>query len=95
MNKNGSQRSGELYEAAKARLPGGVSSPVRAFKAVGGKPLFMARGEGCLIYDADGNAYIDYVGSWGPLVLGHGYPAVSEALKRAVDNGTSFGASTS
>src|SRR2546425_2998272 len=87
-------RSRALFERAQKRIPGGVNSPVRAFRAVGGDPPFMTRGEGSRVFDADGNAYIDYVGSWGPLLLGHRHPAVIEALARALDAGTSFGAPT-
>lgn len=75
-------------------MPGGVNSPVRAFQAVGGAPFFVERGEGSRIYDVDGNAYIDYVGSWGPLILGHAHPQVVSALKIAVERGTSYGAPT-
>jgi glutamate-1-semialdehyde 2,1-aminomutase len=75
-------------------MPGGVNSPVRAFKAVGGQPLFIARGKGALIYDVDGNEYIDYVGSWGPLILGHRHPEVTAALQECLEIGTSFGAPT-
>src|SRR5262249_3952883 len=75
-------------------IPGGVNSPVRAFRSVGGDPLFIARGEGSHIYDADGNEYIDYVGSWGPLLLGHRHPAVLRAIEEALEIGTSFGAPT-
>jgi glutamate-1-semialdehyde 2,1-aminomutase len=88
------ERSQELFHEAKRYLPGGVDSPVRAFKAVGGTPPFMVKGLGSRIYDADGNEYIDYVCSWGPLILGHSHPQVVTALKRAVDRGTSFGAPT-
>lgn len=88
------KRSQELFAEAQCYLPGGVDSPVRAFKAVGGTPPFMVRGDGSKIYDADGNEFIDYVGSWGPLILGHSHPRVVEALKKAVEHGTSFGAST-
>ncbi|MER3459099.1 MAG: aspartate aminotransferase family protein, partial [Chloroflexota bacterium] len=75
-------------------MPGGVDSPVRAFRAVGGQPLFIERGRGPYLYDVDGNRYIDYVLSWGPLILGHAHPAVVEALKAAVERGTSYGAPT-
>ncbi|MDP3879482.1 MAG: glutamate-1-semialdehyde 2,1-aminomutase [Dehalococcoidales bacterium] len=88
------KRSQELFAEARRYLPGGVDSPVRAFKAVGGTPPFMVRGQGSKIYDADGNEYIDYVCSWGPLILGHSHPHVVEALREAVARGTSFGAST-
>ena len=82
-------------QAAAARvIPGGVNSPVRAFRAVGGTPLFIARGDGSHIYDVDGNEYVDYVLSWGPLILGHAHPAVVDAIERAVRDGASFGAST-
>ncbi len=87
-------RSEELFQEAKRFLPGGVDSPVRAFKAVGGTPPFIVRGEGSRIYDADGHEFIDYVCSWGPLILGHAHPRVVEALKKAVERGTSFGAPT-
>ncbi len=76
-------------------MPGGVNSPVRAFKAVGGSPLFIRNAKGSRIYDVDGNEYIDYVLSWGPMILGHSHPSVVKALKSAIDNGTSFGAPTS
>jgi len=85
-------RSEELFERAKALIPGGVSSPVRAFRAVGGSPLFVARAEGARLWDADGRSFIDYVGSWGPMILGHAHPAVLEAVRRAAASGTSFGA---
>ena len=88
------KRSRELFEEAQQHLVGGVDSPVRAFKAVGGTPPFMARGKGSRIYDEDGNEYIDYVCSWGPLILGHGHPQVVAALKQAIERGISFGAST-
>lgn len=87
-------KSAELFEAARRRIPGGVNSPVRAFKAVGGQPLFIDRAQGPYLYDADGNRYIDYVQSWGPLILGHAHPQVVEALRRAVERGTSYGAPT-
>ncbi len=87
-------RSEELFARAQARIPGGVNSPVRAFRSVGGTPRFIARGEGSRIFDADDNSYIDYVGSWGPLLLGHRPPCVIEALREALENGTSFGAPT-
>ncbi len=88
------ERSVELYAAAQKVIPGGVNSPVRAFRAVGGQPLFIDRGEGSHLFDVDGNRYIDYVLSWGPLILGHAHPRVVEALKRAVNGGTSYGAPT-
>jgi glutamate-1-semialdehyde 2,1-aminomutase len=85
-------RSEELFAEAVGLLPGGVSSPVRAFRAVGGSPLFIERGEGAYLVDVDGNRYVDYVLSWGPLVLGHAHPRVVAALERALRHGTSFGA---
>jgi glutamate-1-semialdehyde 2,1-aminomutase len=87
-------KSQSLYERAVSIIPGGVNSPVRACKSVGAAPLFIERGEGCFIYDADGNRYIDYIGSWGPLILGHRHPAVVEAIVNVLDRGTSFGAPT-
>jgi glutamate-1-semialdehyde 2,1-aminomutase len=87
-------RSKRLFEIARAVIPGGVNSPVRAFKPVGGDPLFISRGQGCRIHDVDGNEYIDYVGSWGPLILGHAHPEVMEALHKVVETGTSYGAPT-
>jgi glutamate-1-semialdehyde 2,1-aminomutase len=86
--------SQSLYEQALKIIPGGVNSPVRACKSVGADPLFIDRGEGCFIYDADGNKYIDYIGSWGPLILGHRHPAVIDAVKVVLERGTSFGAPT-
>jgi len=88
------QLSKELFEKANQYLVGGVNSPVRAFKAVSGEPVFIERGLGSKIYDVDGNEYIDYVCSWGALILGHAHPQVIEAVKCACDRGTSFGAST-
>ena len=85
-------RSRELFQIAKDLIPGGVNSPVRAFSAVGGQPIFIRRGEGAYLIDVDGNRYIDYVLSWGPLILGHADPAVIEALARAAAAGTSYGA---
>src|SRR5918996_251258 len=87
-------KSQQLFERAQHYMPGGVNSPVRSFRAVQGIPLFIARGQGSRVWDVDGNEYIDYVGSWGPLVLGHAHPAVVEALKKAAEGGTSFGAPT-
>ena len=83
-----------LFARAQRSIPGGVNSPVRAFRSVGGSPAFMVRGEGSRIYDADGNGYIDYIGSWGPLLLGHRFPPVIEALRETLEIGTSFGAPT-
>jgi len=87
-------RSKKLFEEAKKHIPGGVNSPVRAFRSVGGEPLFIKRAKGSKIYDADNKAYIDYVLSWGPMILGHAHPKVTAALKKAVADGTSFGAPT-
>ena len=83
-----------LFDRAKALIPGGVNSPVRAFRAVGGTPPFITRGQGAHVWDADGRRLIDYIGSWGPMILGHGHPAVLEAVHRAIDRGLSFGAPT-
>src|SRR3954464_4847633 len=88
------QRSGLLHHRAEKLFPGGVNSPVRAFRAVGGEPPMIVRAEGAKLWDADRNEYIDYVGSWGPMILGHADPEVVEAVQRAAENGTSFGAST-
>lgn len=88
------ERSARLMRRAASRMPGGVNSPVRAFRSVGGDPLFIRRGEGARIFDVDGNSYIDYVMSYGPLILGHAHPRVVEALERVVRDGTSFGAPT-
>jgi glutamate-1-semialdehyde 2,1-aminomutase len=84
--------SHKLFEKAREVIPGGVNSPVRAFKAVGGEPLFFARGKGALLYDVDGNEYIDYVGSWGPLILGHAHEAIVREVQEGAKDGTSFGA---
>ena len=86
------EKSQSLYQRALNIIPGGVNSPVRACKSVGADPLFIERGQGCLIYDADGNRFIDYIGSWGPLILGHRHPAVVEAITSVLERGTSFGA---
>ncbi len=88
------ERSAELLARAERIIPGGVNSPVRAFKGVGGTPPFIQRGDGCRLYDVDGNSYIDYVGSWGPLILGHRFPPVLEAIRATLEIGTSFGAPT-
>ncbi|MHB8169847.1 MAG: glutamate-1-semialdehyde 2,1-aminomutase, partial [Thermoleophilia bacterium] len=85
-------KSQKLYQEALELLPGGVNSPVRAMRAVGRDPLFISRGEGSRMFDVDGNSYIDYVGSWGPLILGHCHPAVVESLEKTLRDGTSFGA---
>jgi glutamate-1-semialdehyde 2,1-aminomutase len=86
--------SEELFRRAQELIPGGVNSPVRAYRSVGGTPPFIARGEGARVYDADGNEFIDYVGSWGPLLLGHRHPEILAALEHALEIGTSFGAPT-
>lgn len=87
-------RSHQLFHQAQQCIPGGVNSPVRAFKSVGADPLFIAKASGSRIVDADGNSYIDYVGSWGPMILGHCFPKVVDAVKRCMENGSSFGAPT-
>lgn len=86
--------SASLYEKALQYFPGGVNSPVRAFRSVGGTPLFIEKGEGCRMWDADGNEYIDFCGSWGPLILGHNHPHVCKSIVDIVQKGTSFGAPT-
>ncbi len=86
------QKSKRLFSEAKKYLPGGVNSPVRAFKSVSGEPIFIAKAQGSKLWDVDGNEYIDYVLSWGPMILGHAHPKVVEAIKAAAENGTSFGA---
>ncbi len=85
-------QSEELFARAQKLIPGGVNSPVRAFRAVGGTPLFIRKAEGARIWDVDGNAYLDYVGSWGPMILGHAHPPIIEAIQRAAERGTSYGA---
>jgi len=87
------RRSRQLQQRAERLLPGGVDSPVRAFRAVGGEPPFVERAEGAYLFDADGNRYLDYFGSWGPMILGHAFPAVVEAIQQAAARGASFGAS--
>src|SRR3954471_18659555 len=87
-------RSQQAYRRACEVIPGGVNSPARAFGAVGGDPIFVARGEGPHLYDLDGNRYLDYVGSWGPLILGHAHPRVVKAVAEALHAGASFGAPT-
>lgn len=88
------EASRRLYEAARRVIPGGVSSPVRSFRSVGGEPIFAARAAGARLWDADGNAYVDYIGSWGPMILGHAHPEVLEAVAQAMARGTSYGVST-
>src|SRR6476646_899509 len=87
-------KSVELLARAERVIPGGVNSPVRAFRSVGGKPVFVSRAEGAYLYGADGAKYTDYVGSWGPMILGHAHPAIVEAVTAAARNGTSYGAPT-
>ncbi len=87
-------KSEAFFQRAQQLIPGGVNSPVRAFRSVGGNPLFIAQGQGSRLFDVDGNEYIDYVGSWGPLLLGHRHPEIIAALEGALDIGTSFGAPT-
>ena len=87
-------RNAALFERAQKLIPGGVNSPVRAFKAVGGTPRFIQRAQGAYFWDADGQRYIDYIGSWGPMILGHGHPEVLEAVQKAAVDGFSFGAPT-
>jgi len=89
-----STESEKLFERAQKLIPGGVNSPVRAFKSVGRSPIFIKKAQGSKMWDADGNQYIDYVGSWGPMILGHAHPRILEAIQQAASNGTSFGAAT-
>ena len=84
--------SNELISRARVHIPGGVNSPVRAFNGVGGDPVFFERAEGACLYDVDGRSYIDYVGSWGPMITGHAHPEILSAVKAAADRGLSFGA---
>jgi glutamate-1-semialdehyde 2,1-aminomutase len=88
------EKSRRAFARAKQLVPGGVNSPARAFGGVGGEPIFFVRGEGAYLVDLDGNRYIDYIGSWGPMILGHGHPRVVAALREAIERGTSFGAPT-
>jgi glutamate-1-semialdehyde-2,1-aminomutase len=94
MKKLNTSKSSRLFSEAKNNLPGGVNSPVRAFKSVGRDPLFISKAKGQYIYDVDGNKFVDYVGSWGPMILGHAHPQVVAAIKKAAADGTSFGAPT-
>lgn len=87
-------RNADLFDRAQQLIPGGVNSPVRAFKAVGGTPRFIERAQGAYVWDANGDRYIDYIGSWGPMILGHNHPAVVEAVHEALEQGLSFGAPT-
>ncbi len=88
------EKSAGLFGQASDIIPGGVNSPVRACKSVGSEPLFIDRADGCYLYDADGNRYIDYIGSWGPMILGHRHPEVLSAITRVLERGTSYGAPT-
>ena len=87
-------KSAELFNRAQSIIPGGVNSPVRAFNGVGGGPLFIQKAQDAYIYDVDDKQYIDYVGSWGPMILGHNHPAIKKAVIDAAENGLSFGAPT-
>src|SRR5216684_676062 len=84
-------KSEELFATALQCIPGGVNSPVRAFRAVGGQPFFVDRAKGARVWDVDGNEYIDYVGTWGPAILGHAHPKIIQAVQAAAEHGTSFG----
>ena len=88
------KKSEKLFHRAQKHIPGGVNSPVRAFKSVGINPIFIHRGKGAYLWDVDGNKYIDYVGSWGPMILGHAHPEILKAIQQAMKSGTSFGAPT-
>ena len=92
---NNIDKSIELFNKAKLLMPGGVNSPVRAFKNINGNPIFFDRAEGAYLFDADGNKYIDYIGSWGPMIMGHSHPAIVNAIKEQAERGTSYGAPTS
>src|SRR5215207_9831762 len=87
-------KSKELFQRAQQSIPGGVNSPVRAFKSVGGTPIFMKRAEGAYLFDEDGKKYIDYINSWGPMILGHAYKPLVDAIIEKVKDSTSFGAPT-
>ena len=87
-------KSEQLFERAVKRIPGGVNSPVRAYGAIGEAPRFIEKADGCYIYDVDGNRYIDYIDSWGPMILGHNFPAIKESVVKACENGLSFGCAT-
>src|SRR3954465_1239078 len=88
------EKSNQLFSRAQQSIPGGVNSPVRAFKSVGGTPVFIEKAKGAYLYDVDGNQYIDYINSWGPMILGHAYEPVVKAIQEKVNAGTSFGAPT-
>ena len=87
-------KSDQLFEQARQTIPGGVNSPVRAFNGVGGTPRFIDHADGAYLYDVDGQAYVDYIGSWGPMLLGHNHPAIKAAVIKAVEKGLSYGAPT-
>ena len=88
------KRSSELFKVAKNYIPGGVNSPVRAFKSVGGTPVFASKAKGAYLYDEDGNKFIDYISSWGPMILGHAHENVIKAISKTAQKGTSFGMPT-
>ena len=88
-------RSETLFASAQQHIPGGVNSPVRAFRSVGGTPLFFKHAEGAYVIDEDGKRYVDYVGSWGPMILGHAHPEVLDAVRKQLEHGLSYGAPTS
>ena len=88
------KRSSELFKVAKNYIPGGVNSPVRAFKSVGGTPVFASKAKGAYLYDEDGNKFIDYISSWGPMILGHAHENVIKAISKTAEKGTSFGMPT-
>lgn len=92
--RKNTERSAAIFKRAQKIIPGGVNSPVRAFKSVGGNPIFIRRARGCYLWDVDGNRYIDYIGSWGPMILGHAHPRITAAIRRASRGSTSFGAPT-
>ena len=94
MNTLNTRQSAALFDQAQTLIPGGVNSPVRAFKGVGGTPLFIERAEGAYLWDVDGNRFVDYVGSWGPMLFGHADPDVVAAVREAAGTSTSFGAPT-
>src|SRR5436853_7167235 len=94
MNNLDTHQSSQLFARAERVIPGGVNSPVRAFRAVGREPLFIREAGGATVTDADGNRFIDYVGSWGPMLMGHAHPAIIGALRDAATRGTSYGAPT-
>ncbi|HSM00153.1 MAG TPA: aminotransferase class III-fold pyridoxal phosphate-dependent enzyme, partial [Candidatus Limnocylindria bacterium] len=88
------ENSRKLFRQAQKLIPGGVNSPVRAFRSVGGTPLFVAKAKGATVTDADGNTFLDYVSSWGPMILGHAHPKIVSAIRSAAGRGTSYGAPT-